>query len=181
MTRSRISRNLVATFALLAAVALTLRAREQTRDLFAWVLLAIIFAFLSLDETASIHEGIGKALKKYIRLGGWFRFAGVVPSFALAAAVGATLLPFLARLPSRRRNQFLVAGFLFVLGAVGLEMVGAKLFSAAGDRLTLAYAVCYHIEEFLEMFAIVLFNAALVEHLAELLGAEGLRLRFTNA
>lgn len=171
---------LAAAAALLTAIALTLRARKQTRDLLAWATLAVIFAFLSLDETAGIHEGVGKELKKFIRLGGWFRFAGVVPSLALATVVGATLLPFLTRLAARRRNQFLVAGFLFVLGAVGMEMVGGKLFSASGDTWTLAYAACYHFEEFLEMFAIVLFNAALVEHLAELLGRDGLRLRFTD-
>ena len=171
---------LAAAAALLAAITATLRARKQTRDLFAWATLAFIFALLSLDEIAGIHEGVGKELKKVIRLGGWFRFSGVVPSLALATLVGAIMLPFLSRLASRRRNQFLAAGLLFVGGAVGMEMIGGKLFSAAGDQLTLAYAVCFHIEEFLEMIAIVIFNAALIEHLAELLGPDGLRLRFTN-
>ena len=171
---------LAASAALLVSIAATLRARKQTRDLFAWATLAFIFTLLSLDEIAGIHEGVGKELKKLIHLGGWFRFAGVVPSAALATLVGATMIPFLSRLAPRRRNQFLAAGIIFVGGAIGMEMVGGKLFSAAGDKITLAYAVCYHIEEFLEMFGIVLFNAALIEHLAELLGPDGLRLRFKN-
>lgn len=166
--------------ALLAATAAASRARKQTRDLPAWTALTLIFTFLSLDEIAGIHERVGRRLHYLLHLDGFFRFAWVVPALVLVALVGATFLPFLSRLPARRRRQFVAAGLIFVGGAVGMEMIGAKVYTAAGENLTLAFVVCYHLEEFMEMLGIVLFNAALIEHLAELLGAGGLRLRFVK-
>lgn len=164
--------------ALLAAIAATLRARREARDLPAWTALSVIFTLLSLDEIAGIHERVGRLLHDILRLDGFFRFAWVLPALALLPLVGGTFLPFLSRLAPRRRRQFVAAGLVFVGGTVGMEMIGAKVYSAAGDKLTLGFAVCCHAEEFLEMLGIVLFNAALIEQLAELLGDGGLRLRF---
>ena len=59
-------------------------------------------------------------------------------------------------------------------------MTGTALYSATEKMITPAYAVCFHIEELLEMLGIALFNSALIEHLAGLLGPEGLKIRFRN-
>lgn len=166
--------------ALLAGVAATLRARKETKDLIAWAALSAIFALLSLDEIVGMHEVFSEHLHEYLHTSGAFRFAWAFPALVLVLFVGATYLPMLSRLTLRRRVQFIVAGLLYVGGAVGMEMVGSKVFSAAGDQITPLYTVCNHLEEFLEMIGIVLFNAALIEHLASLLGTDGLRLRFAN-
>lgn len=166
--------------ALLGAIAASPRARGDARDRTAWTALAVIFAALSLDEIAGIHEGVGKQVKQVLHLGGWFHYAWVLPALVLLPLVGATFLPFLSRLAPRRRRQFIVAGSVFVGGCVGMEIIGGRLASAEGGTLTFAYAVCFHLEESLEMLGIVLFNAALIEHLAEQLGSDGLTLRFTK-
>ncbi|MDP3542429.1 MAG: hypothetical protein Q8T11_08185 [Elusimicrobiota bacterium] len=165
--------------ALLGLVAAAHRAKRETRDLAAWVALAVIFALLSCDEVAGLHEVVSEHLHAALGTSGFLRFAWVLPAGVFLLVLGATLLPFLARLAPRRRRQFVVAGLIYVGGAVGREMIGAKLFSEAGDQRTLAYFLCGHGEEFLEMLGIVLFNSALIEHLAETLGADDARLRFT--
>lgn len=166
--------------ALLACVAATLRARKETKDLTAWAALSAIFALLSLDEIVGMHELFSEHLHEYLHTSGAFRFAWAFPALVLVLFVGATYLPMLSRLTLRRRVQFIVAGLIYVGGAVGMEMVGSKVFSAAGDKITPMYIVCNHLEEFMEMFGIVLFNAALIEHLASLLGNGGLNLRFAD-
>ncbi len=165
--------------ALLAAIAATLRARKQPRDLASWTALAGLFILLSLDEIAGLHEGIGGHIHGISREG-WFHHVWVVPALVMLPIVGGTFIPFLSRMAARRRNQIVLAGLIFVGGAVVMESVGGKIFAAAGKQLTLNYIISFHIEEFMEMFGIVLFNAALIEELAELLGPDGLRLRFTK-
>ena len=172
--------NLAVSAALLAAIAATVRARKGTHDLFAWSTLAFIFTCLSLDEISGIHESVGSLIRTIVPTSGYFRFAWVIPALAALPFLGATFFGFLTRLTARRRAQFLVGGFLFVVGAVGMEMIGAKFYAEAGDQPTLPFIVCFHIEEFLEMISIVLFNAALIEHLTELQGPPGLRLRFAH-
>lgn len=167
--------------ALLGAVAATLADRGEREDLLAWTSLAALFALLSVDEAVGVHETVGKHLRNALHLKGVFFFGWVVPALIAVPLTGACYYRFLSRLPATRRNQFLLAGLIFVGGALGLELVGGKLFPAVeGEPLTLAYHLCAHLEESMEMIGIVLFNAALVEHLAGLLGPGGLRLRFTD-
>lgn len=167
--------------ALLAAIYATLRKRGESADLLAWGSLAALFAFLSLDEAVGVHETVGKHLRHAFDLKGALYFGWVVPALVAVPLIAAAYLRFLARLPARRRNQFIAAGIVFVGGALGLELIGGGLYPVVeGAPLTPAYVLCSHLEELLEMLGIIFFNAALVEHLAELLGPGGLRLRFTR-
>lgn len=174
--------------ALLALIASVSRRRGE-RDSLSWAALSAIFVVISVDEITMVHEMVSQRLGELVPFTGWLRFAWVVPALLVLPAVGAAALPFLSRLPKRRRLQFVSAGAIYVCGALGMEMVGAKvsesmksaaLYSATGQMITPAYAACFHLEEFMEMLGIALFNCALVEHLAGLLGSDGLRLRFRD-
>ncbi|MDX6769407.1 MAG: hypothetical protein SF051_07730 [Elusimicrobiota bacterium] len=156
---------------LLAAAALTTAAvaagEAKTRDGLAWKALAAGFALLSLDEQVGMHESAGKALRILNELDGFFYFGWVIPGGAVALLCLFAFSGLLRRLPARRRNQLLLADALYVGGAVGMEMVGAKAFSLTDDRTAPLYTLCYHLEELFEMLGVSLYLAALVEHLAE--------------
>lgn len=164
---------------LLSAVARVLSRLNRREFLAHWIFLSATFALLSSEEIVGIHEAAGAVLRRYGHFTGYLRFAWVIPAGAVVFLFGLAYLRFLAALPDRRRNQFVAAGAIYVLGALGLEMIGAKLFELYSRNST-AYALCYHLEEFSELCGIALFNAALIEHLAGLLGPEGLRLRFSD-
>lgn len=153
---------------LLALLALAPSEKVNARA-YGW--LAVIFAFLSSDEVVGTHEIVGEHLHALAHTSGALRFAWVIPVGALVAAVGACYVPFLLRLPRRRAAQYVVAGLIYVGGAIGMELVGGKVYAAAGEVVTKRYVVCYHIEEILEMTGIILFNGALIEQLAESLSA----------
>ena len=125
-----------------------------------WAVLGFIFLFMSLDETAQLHEHLGLLLEGR----GVLYFSWVIPA-ALAVAVGGlAFLPFLRALPSRRRNQFMAAGVTYVAGALLMELpLGWWTERAGNDNLT--YAAIDHLEELLEMLGASLFLAALVEQL----------------
>jgi hypothetical protein len=112
-------------------------------------------------------------------VGGFLRFAWVLPALVLLPALAAVFAGFLRRLEPRRRGQFLLAGALYVAGAVGMEVVGGKVYFANGDEASALYAVCFHLEETLELLGVSLFIAALVEHLAVLLGGKPVSVRLS--
>jgi hypothetical protein len=157
---------LIAAF-LLAVVART--SRRERPDLFRyWTILSFGFLYLSLDEATIIHETLGKMYNptalglavldshKWLLIG--------IPAALVAAAV---CTPFLFKLPRRTALRFLLAGTIFLGGALGLELVGALMiytdFAVRGDFI---YDLRRVVEEGCEMFGIAYFNYILVGELA---------------
>jgi hypothetical protein len=121
---------------LLAVIAVAKKRRSDRYSLH-WGVLSIIFLLLSLDEVASIHEAIGQQSDRLLHNttgftpGGAIKFFWVVPGAIFVLIVLVAYLRFLANLPRSTRYSFLFAGALFVLGAVGLEMLSAQVSSSS--------------------------------------------------
>jgi len=139
-----------------------------------WAGLAVIFVALSADEAASIHELAIHPLRRALGVSGVLAFAWVIPGAAFVALVGAVYLRFLLRLPAPTRSQFVLAGALFVGGALGMEMVGGALYTAYGMGLQTALESI--VEETLEMVGIVVFIHALLSHLRHVAGSIAFRI-----
>jgi hypothetical protein len=127
-----------------------------------WWALAALFLYISLDESVGLHEHLGGLLS----LGGVLYFTWVVPAAVLVAVGGLAFLPFLARLPPRRRKQFIGAGVLYVGGALLMELPLGWWTERHGND-NLVYALIDHVEEALELVGASLFLAALTEELGE--------------
>src|ERR671910_2782961 len=123
---------------LLAVVAVASKQRNDRYSLH-WNVLSIILLLLSLDEVASIHEAIGQQSERLLHSitgltpGGAITFFWVVPGSIFVVIVLLAYLRFLADLPRSTRRLFLFAGALFVLGALGLEMLTAQVMSSSGS------------------------------------------------
>jgi hypothetical protein len=123
---------------LLAVVTVATRQRNDRYSLH-WGILSIILLLLSLDEVASIHEAIGAQAELLLHNitgltpGGAIKFFWVVPGAVFVFVVLLAYLRFLANLPQTTRRLFLFAGALFVLGALGLEMLTAQVVSSSGS------------------------------------------------
>lgn len=141
-----------------------------------WLFLAATFAFLSAEEIMGLHEAMGRRLRALWHLTGFFHFAWVIPAGVLVIFFALAYGRFLAALPHAIRRRFMAAGGVYVLGALGMEMVGGEV-AMLYTRGSLAYLLTCHLEELLELAGIALFNAALIEHLAGELGSGGLRIR----
>lgn len=59
-----------------------------------WAVLALLFLFLSVDESARLHEPISSALRTWLRTSGALVHAWVIPYGVLALAVAATYARF---------------------------------------------------------------------------------------
>jgi hypothetical protein len=136
-----------------------------------WALLGAVFVYLSADEVGQIHEHTVKPLRHAIRdLTG---FGGTAVRVIAVAVVVAVMLGFVAaywpwlRAQPRRLSRLIVlAGLLYVTGALGLEVVGRFYEVAGGARTDLFDGVLSAVEELLEMTGVAVLIYALLEQIA---------------
>jgi len=95
-----------------------------------WWFLSIIFLFLSLDETASLHELLVGPLRDAFNLSGIFYFSWVVVGIIAVILIGVLYIKFLFGLPSTTRNGVILAGALYLGGVIVLELAGGYYASA---------------------------------------------------
>lgn len=135
-----------------------------------WLGLSILFVLLAIDETIMVHEMVDTALHESLGLGGIFYFAWVIPGSIFAALFAAAYLKFLLHLDSLTRWRFVTAGALFVLGAVGMEMVAGLIADSSLGLQSVAHTISQTVEESLEMLSVVLFIFALLDYMHRNIG-----------
>jgi hypothetical protein len=157
---------------LAAAAALgVIAARQAGRPHAAhWRWLAVIFLYLSVDEAAGLHELLMDPTRELLGARGFLFFTWVVPAAALLFVFAAAYWRFWRHLPAPLRRGLAAAGALYVVSAIGIEMLGARMYESFG-RMDVRYAVVALAEEAGEMFALVLLLRALLRHLAGDAGA----------
>jgi hypothetical protein len=128
-----------------------------------WLVLAVIFVLLSLDECASLHERTIKPLRDKLHTSGVFYFAWIIPAMAMVATLGIAYLPFLRRLPRKTQRLFVAAAVLYLMGAVGMEMVSG-VWVQQHDEANLTAAMLAVPEELLEMIGVSVFIYALLHY-----------------
>ena len=132
--------------------------KKAAKDSFTlhWAGLCALFVFMSASETARIHEQWPAvvATSTYV----------VVPGVPIALFFVVVYLRFLLHLPAPCRYLFCSSGFLFTLGAAGMEMVEQLLTRIPGSgEVVLSFTV--GIEESLEMVGVALFIYSLFFYL----------------
>ena len=160
-------------------LALIAAARMQTSDVYRWhwATLSLLFFGLSMDEIAMIHELPIDPLREMFGWGGVLYFGWVVPGAVLVALVAIIYRKFLLSLPRRTQRLFVLAGLIFVGGAIGVEMVSGVQADQHGEE-NLAYALIVTLEELMEMLGVIVLIRALLEYIEEHIG--GLQLHFAR-
>jgi hypothetical protein len=131
-----------------------------TQDRVNWAGLAVIFTGLSLDETTALHERTAEPVRQLLHADRFFPL-WIIPGVLFVLVVGLVCLPFMRRLPRATRRRFLVAGAIFVVGAVVIELFGGIHASLHG-KANGWYVALATVEEHLEMLGVVLFIRALL-------------------
>jgi hypothetical protein len=137
-----------------------------------WIALAGILALLAFDETARLHEQLGVVGRMVVERAGIFFFAWVVPGGAFALVVAIAFLRFVVALDPGLRRQVMLAGALYVGGALGVELWGASHASVHGIDNVRFMLICT-VEETLEMLGQIVLAHALMQSLARADGRIG--------
>jgi len=129
------------------------RARGE-RVHFWWRALGLGFCVMSVDEVVGLHEWINTVFDESL-------WAGL--SLAIVTLAGLCFAPFLWHYRWRTAGLFVLAGLLFVGGAVGVEQLSGN------DINSLQYNMLTGLEEGLEMSGVIL----VIYTVLELIAAEG--------
>jgi hypothetical protein len=130
-----------------------------------WQVLMIIFAWLSVDETASIHEQFGKFGKSLHLHSGYLYYSWIIPYILFAIIAFFFFLRFLFKLPYPTRILFIISGFIYTGAAICFELFEGNIAKKYGPNTLNDLLLCA-IEEFLEMTGVIIFIYALLKYAA---------------
>ncbi len=119
-----------------------------------WAGLGAGFTFMSVDEIAGFHETLNSVIE----------MSWAVPGLVVAVVVGLLYLKFLSSLPAATAVRFMMAGGIFVGGAIGVELA-TEPFLYNDELDTLAYNLWTPVEEGMEMGGVIFFLSALFDYL----------------
>jgi hypothetical protein len=157
--------------------ALARRQPERGREALGWLLLAVFFTYLAIDDGSKMHERVGTAFRTFTKgedAAAWGdRLWGFFPSYAwqvilgpMFALMGLFLVLFLNRvLATRGQFALAMAAVALLAAAVGLDFVeGVEgghqwIEEALGASPYKVRHYSKSLEETIEMFAMTLFLA----------------------
>jgi hypothetical protein len=136
-----------------------------------WRILAVIFLVMSCDETAMLHELVGRYLSaaerwKRLDIYGWLLLGA-----PLAGGIVLVVRRAARALDAPARGRLILAGTLFFLGSIGVESVEAV--TDARIYGTVAFGLLTWGEECLELTGIILFIHAMMTVLRDRAEAVG--------
>jgi hypothetical protein len=166
---SLFSSGLLAFAALLLFLIARIERARGGRDAGYWRLLAFVFVYLAIDETAQLHETLNRFHVDNAGLFAIFdRFPWVWFYTPLALGFAAAYGGFLLRLPRDTAIVFVVSGVSFVGGAIGIEIIGAhQIVVEHLSRDSLQYVTRGVIKEFFMYSGITLFIWCLLHRLRD--------------
>lgn len=130
-------------------------------------LISIIFLLMSCDEISSVREILNNPVRNAFSLGGIFYWAWLIPAIIILIIAGLYFYNFFSILNPYFRKSFILAGVIYLSGAVLMEMAGGYLYSHnLGDSLY--YVLEVVIEEGLELFGLMYFISSLFKYLKSL-------------
>lgn len=129
-----------------------------------WIALAPLFLFLSVDEAISLHERLIRPIREMLDLSGWLYFSWIVPGIAIVLLIGVLYARLVLNLPLRTRCLVLIAGALYVGGAIGVEMVGGW-YATTWVTQSFVYGTIVMVEEGLEMTGVVVVIYAFLDYI----------------
>ncbi len=135
---------------------------------FHWKSLSLIFFYLSIDEAVMLHEStipkIGRWLLPSFNLSGFLSFAWVIFGAAFVLVFLLIYWRFVFSLPNQTKFLFMIAGIIYITGAIGVECIGGWYADLYGYKNHI-YSTIATFEEALEMIGILVFIYALLQHI----------------
>ncbi|PHJ56933.1 hypothetical protein VF14_36490 [Nostoc linckia z18] len=136
----------------------------KNKDSWAWRGLSIVFAGLSLDELIGLHERLTKPLGEMFNTGGFLYYAWVIGGAVFVFVFLLVFGRFIIHLPRKTRRLFLIAGTVYVSGAIGTELIGGYYHYYYTSN-SMLYSSITTVEEVLEMLGVIIFIYALLSYI----------------
>ena len=140
-----------------------------------WAALAVIFAFLSLEEIIGLHSEATQRLRALVSITEGIGYAVALAAIALLGLGLVALLfgRFYLHLPVRWRMWFAIGAVIYLIGVFASDAVGDYLITASGAP-TLGYVVVQTVEEAFEMTGVLIFIVMLLDYIRTFVGTVSL-------
>lgn len=148
---------------ILLAVITVIKTEDKGRYINHWRGLSAIFLFLALDEIISLHERTIPPLRTALQARSFLYSAWVILGAGFVSLILLIYFKFLLHLPPQTRRIFLLAGGLYIGGALGVELIHGHYLDFYGKDLI--YALIAAVEELLEMLGIITFVYGLLSYI----------------
>ncbi len=135
----------------------------------------MIFLFLALDESSSLHETLIKPLQTDFGSEGFLRFSWVVAGAAAVILFALVYLYFFLHLERKFKFLFFMSIAVYIGGVIGGEMISGYVASNFQIK-SFIYGVTASIEESLELIGCSLLIYSLLEYIKDHL-PEGLTIK----
>ena len=127
-----------------------------------WLVLAIVFVFLALDESISIHERLIDPLRLALNATGIFYYAWIIPYGIGVVLLAIVTIPVFWRMQKRIRFYFGLSAAIYLFAAIGLEMISGKYLVMMNESKDIVWILMVTLEESLEMVGLILLVYALL-------------------
>jgi len=159
-----------ATALLLTGAVLTALVANAKRDAadplrYHWTGLAAVLLIMSMDEAAQIHEMLIRPTQQLLGVSSSVGWVWALPALVVVAALALSSLRLLRAQTSDTRRLLQLSFFVFLSGAVGVEIIGSVLF---GETRPIGFELAAAVEELLEMSGAVIFIGAILGLLAKM-------------
>lgn len=168
-----VSQTLVAAMVAWAIFTLLLHQPSAASRRIGWLVVAVFFTYMCVDDGAMVHERIGTAFKNSAAAGGYPSYAWQYVLLPLFAVMGVFVLVFLWReMPRAAHRARIVAAIGLFAAAVGMDFIEGLedgyrgLAAAAGWEAETIRHFSKSLEEFLEMVAMSIFLVSFIGYLA---------------
>jgi len=127
-----------------------------------WLVLAIVFVFLALDESISIHERLIDPLRLALNATGIFYYAWIIPYGIGVVLLAIVAVPVFWRMQTRIRFYFGLSAAIYLFAAIGLEMISGKYLVMMNENKDIVWVLMVTLEESLEMTGLIILVYALL-------------------
>ena len=125
-----------------------------------WLVLALVFVFLALDESISIHERLIDPLRQAMHATGVFYYAWIIPYGIGVILLAIIAIPVFWRMPQKIRFYFGLPAAIYLFAAIGLEMISGKYLVMMNENKDIVWILMVTLEESLEMVGLTILIAA---------------------
>jgi hypothetical protein len=140
--------------------------RKKKEDRWYWILLSVLALYMSIDEGAELHELLIAPTQSALGISeGIFFFAWIIPVLIAVALLTLLFARFFFRLDKRTRILLSLSALLFLLGAIGVEMISGSYWESQDFAYDFMYRIFNAVEEGLENTGIILLLFVLFDRI----------------
>jgi len=127
-----------------------------------WLVLGVVFVFLALDESISIHERLIDPLRQALDATGIFYYTWIIPYGIGVLLLAIVAIPVFWRMNKRIRFWFGLSAATYLFAAIGLEMISGKYLVMMNESKDIVWILMVTLEESLELVGLITLVYALL-------------------